>query len=552
MSGTDPEKDGPWTPIFYDSDQTLAQALFLSGEVSPPVLCSGLARCGRCRVRILTGPKALPPLPDEEDLFSAEELAMGLRLACRRKPWPGLRLELAPESAPDRSRGPGLGKALPPAPARPLDSPEPYADPDEPLDEQAPVLALDFGTTSLQWQLADSRGRALAAGSRINPQMGAGSDVIARIAAAGSPAGLQRLYALSLVAMQEIAAKLPLRPVRICLAANPAMSAIALGLSPSGLACAPYSLPEKGGRWFALPHLPPLWLPPQLSPFVGGDISAGYSALSAQQEDKAPAPPWLLADLGTNCEFLLVLGPERCLAASSPMGPALEGAGLTRGSEARPGTAADFRPAPKGLETGVLDDKGRLLFYAPMAVPALAGITGTGALSLLHLLRQCGLMDLQGRFVSSSGSLMAGSLGLIRNKRGEEELSLPGGLSLCAGDVEELLKVKAAFSLALSRLLREADLQARELTAVYLAGALGGHLRKEVLNSLGFLPPGLEGRAFAVGNAALRGALLLGSSIKERKRLMDWSSTVRALDLAADPSFSADYLRHMSFAWGCD
>lgn len=635
--GPDPEQDSPWTPVFYDSDQSLAQALFLSGAVSPPVLCSGLALCGRCRVRILPGQQALPPLPDEEKLFSAEELALGLRLACRRKPEPGMRLELAPESVPDsgpdsepdphRGQSRSLRIALAPEPARPLQDLEPHASPyaspdaspdavpDASPDGEGPVLALDFGTTSLQWLLADSRGRTLAAGSRINPQMGAGSDVIARIAAAGSRAGLQRLYELSLGALQEIVEKLPLRPLRLCLAANPAMSAIALGLDPSGLAAAPYSLPEKGGRWFALPQLPPLWLPPQLSPFVGGDISAGYAALTAQPQQGAealsgplpdpgdpaltspddappgpesadpalasppdgagspgpsasapPRPPWLLADLGTNCEFLLILAPDRCLAASSPMGPALEGAGLRRGSEARPGAAADFRLGPKGLETGVLDDRNRVVFYEPRTTPELAGITGTGALALLHLLRQCGIMDDQGRFAppsgsvkdeqgrfrSPSGNLMLRSLVLGRNRQGEAQLTLPGGLLLCAGDVEELLKVKAAFSLALSRLLREAALPARELTAIYLAGALGGHLRKEALSSLGFLPPGLEERALAVGNAALQGALLLGASAGERKRLLDWSQKARTLDLAADPSFSADYLRHMTFSWNCD
>ena len=38
-----------------EAGQTLAQTIWLSGELSPPALCSGLGRCGACRVRFLEG-----------------------------------------------------------------------------------------------------------------------------------------------------------------------------------------------------------------------------------------------------------------------------------------------------------------------------------------------------------------------------------------------------------------------------------------------------------------------------------------------------------------
>ena len=38
-----------------EAGQTLARTIWLSGELPPPALCSGLGRCGACRVRFLEG-----------------------------------------------------------------------------------------------------------------------------------------------------------------------------------------------------------------------------------------------------------------------------------------------------------------------------------------------------------------------------------------------------------------------------------------------------------------------------------------------------------------
>lgn len=64
-----------------EAGQTLAQTIWLSGELSPPALCSGLGRCGACRVRFLEG----TPEPCDADsaILGAEAVRGGWRLACR-------------------------------------------------------------------------------------------------------------------------------------------------------------------------------------------------------------------------------------------------------------------------------------------------------------------------------------------------------------------------------------------------------------------------------------------------------------------------------------
>ncbi len=126
-------------------------------------------------------------------------------------------------------------------------------------------------------------------------------------------------------------------------------------------------------------------------------------------------------------------------------------------------------------------------------------------------------------------------------------LRLPHGMWLCAADVEELLKVKAAFALALESLLAAAGLVPGDVAALCLAGALGEHVRAHDLETLGFLPSALAPRLRAVGNASLEGAALLARNAHMRENLAALCATARLLPLVEEKNFHQNYLRHMRF-----
>ncbi len=559
-----PSRPAPWPEgdaAGTDAAATLAQLVWMSGEVDPPALCSGLGRCGRCAARFTRHAPA--PHPADREQFSEAELADGWRLLCRHAPMP-------PHGA-DNANGDGMAFTLPagktPRRTQTLDT-HPIGTHPGGAKRAAPVpsvpllLAIDLGTTTLHWSALTPDGHRVAHGAELNPQMGAGSEVMSRLAVASSPAGLTALRRLTLAALARIAAGLPGPVGGLCVAGNSAMTAILLGHDVSGLAAAPYRLDYTGGTVEALPEpanlaaVRDVWIPPQPAPFVGGDIAAGMAALlcgdlaappaaspATTGEAMPPLPrfPFLLADLGTNGEFVLATGPDSALVTSVALGPALEGIGLSCGGVAQPGAIAAFTLGPAGLVPTVLpEDDG-----TPAAPTHLCG---TGYISLLRVLLRAGLLDEDGRFVMEPHSPLSRRLAaLLVEVRGERRLPLPGGLHLSAGDVEEVLKVKAAFSLAYERLLAEARMPGTALDAVYLAGALGEHARPDDLETLGFLPAGVAGRTRAVGNASLRGAELLLLRPELRERIIAWRTGCRVVDLAAASDFADAFLRHMRF-----
>jgi uncharacterized 2Fe-2S/4Fe-4S cluster protein (DUF4445 family) len=524
---------------------TLAQAVFASGLFDAPALCSGLGRCGRCRVRYLD-PKQAPAVQDESEArtLGAAELALGWRLACRRPAQGGERIFVPASPVPTTLVFPSL------------------------IDEPELKLAVDLGTTSLHWEALNARDGAVAAkGSGLNPQLGAGAEVMSRLAFAANPANARRLRRLVLDRLALLVNGLSAaggRVTEICLAGNTAMVSILHGKRLDGLSAAPYRLDYAGHERVDLGAglgeksglaLPPAYIPPLYSPFVGADLSAGLASVSLGL-DARPGYPFLLADLGTNGEFILAVSPERYLAASVAMGPALEGVGLSCGGLAGPGAVVGFGLTPTGIKP--------MLYTEPSpsegqgAAKPETRVTGAGYLSLIALLLKTGALDASGRFQSSSlpgrsdpatplGRKLAQAIVL---EHGAPRLVLPvEGLWLDAADVEELLKVKAAFNYAFAHLLSEAGIEVSALRAVYLAGALGAHAGVENLETLGFLPPGIGARTQVLGNSSLAGCRLFLRNPQAR----DWAAAVGArlqtLDLAASNSFGAGFLTRMTFAY---
>jgi len=551
--------DGQSLELAPDARLTLAQRIFLAGLWDGVPLCAGLGKCGLCRVRFVAAasqsttepaapepaapesaaPESAAPEPAAEELKRLGQAAIdqGWRLSCLH-PATACHIEL-PE--PKRSAQPRSSAATAQSGQHP----------------DGLNLAVDLGTTSIHWAVsaaaalgAEPDTTVLSCGQGLNPQMGLGSEVMSRLSFAARPGGGEILSSLCLERLRalvhEAEARHGAKVTRLCVAGNSAMTYLLLGLPLDGLSRAPYRLDDAGGddRDIA-PGLPQTRIPPLLSPFVGADLSAGLAALTfaaRMGEAGPPQYPFLLADLGTNGEFVLALSPTEHLLASVPMGPALEGVGLRHGRTAAPGAVRAFALTPAGLKPEYIE---RPPLTAQDGKTEDPGITGVGYLSLVAALRRAGVLDDSGRFVVPAtplGKRIASGLGLVQ---GEPVLDLGSGLALPATDVEELVKVKAAFNLALSRLLAESGLAAGALTAVYLAGAMGEHVDARDLATLGFLPEVLAARLVRAGNTSLEGAGLLLHSAEAWTWVRALPASCRALDLASDPRFGALFVERM-------
>lgn len=490
--------------------RTLAQVIFTSGLVPAPPLCSGLGQCGKCRVRFVEN----APLPVGPDtlIFKEHAIDAGWRLACRHEPQDGMVIEI-PENTYVRH-------------VEVADS-----------SSKALHLAIDLGTTSMHWTLLEGAKR-IAYGSEPNPQMGAGSEIMSRLSFAASASGkeiLQDLVVSRITGLIEELTENTFGSVEsLAIAANPAMTYLLLGLDTSGLAAAPYSLSYKGGTIEKIADLPPAYIAPLAAPFVGGDLTAGLTSIL----QKDPEYPFILADMGTNGEFILALSPDNYLVTSVALGPALEGVGLHYGAAAAKGIATSYKLTPTGLVPSV------------MGATYADGISGTGYLSLIHALRKINFISSDGLFIEKQTQGLGARLAeRLEIRHGIQHLALPDNMFLSAEDIEEFLKVKAAFTFAFTRILETADISASQLKNIYLAGALGEHSDVQDLEGLGFIPAGMGSRVEAVNNTSLQGAELMLIDPTLRSMAESLTANCEAVDLTADPDFTQTFMRHMRFTF---
>ncbi|MDP6885242.1 MAG: ASKHA domain-containing protein, partial [Rhodospirillales bacterium] len=127
--------------------------------------------------------------------------------------------------------------------------------------------------------------------------------------------------------------------LEMVLVGNPIMHHLFLGLDPTPLGQAPFTLAVEGALDVPAADLnleahacTRIHVLPCIAGHVGADTAAVVLASRPHTADDVR----LVVDVGTNAEIVLA-GNGRILAASSPTGPAFEGAQVSAGQRATPG-----------------------------------------------------------------------------------------------------------------------------------------------------------------------------------------------------------------------
>jgi uncharacterized 2Fe-2S/4Fe-4S cluster protein (DUF4445 family) len=251
----------------------------------------------------------------------------------------------------------------------------------------------------------------------------------------------------------------------------------------------------------------------------------------------------LLVDVGTNAE--LVLGNrERLLAASSPTGPAFEGAQISSGQRAAPGAIERVRIDPETLEPRVRvigceawsDEPG-------FAEARVTGICGSGIVEAIAELHLAGVIASDGTI---DGSLAARSPRVVSDGRtwsyvlhaGEPELRVT------QNDVRQIQLAKGALHAGCMLLLEHYGLE--RVSRIRLAGAFGAHIDPVHALVLGLVPDCDPAQVSSAGNAAGTGARIALLNRAARREIEEVVRRVEKLETAVEPRFQEHFVHAMA------
>ena len=421
-------------------------------------------------------------------------------------------------------------------------------------------IAVDVGSTTVAGHLCELKsGEIVASYGLMNPQIRFGEDLMSRVSyVMMNPGGEVELTNAIRAALNEMIAGLVTkaevdveRVLEITIVGNPIMHHIVLGIDPTPLGMAPFVLAtsESVSGWateldLKLPNAS-YYVGPCIAGHVGADTAAAILAEGPHRSKEMQ----LLVDIGTNAE--IVLGnTEQQFAASSPTGPAFEGAQISAGQRATAGAIEHVRIDRQTLEPRVKvigsdlwsDEPG---FVESLGDTAVTGICGSGIIEVIGEMYLSGIIDQDGVV---RGELANKSPRIVGDDRTFSYLFYDNGetkLYVTQNDVRAIQLAKAALRAGIDLLVEHAG--SPIVHDIRLAGAFGAHIDPVYAMVLGLVPDCPVAGVRAVGNAAGAGAVQSLLSRKLRHEMEDAVRKVTKIETATEPRFQQLFVEAMAF-----
>jgi uncharacterized 2Fe-2S/4Fe-4S cluster protein (DUF4445 family) len=423
------------------------------------------------------------------------------------------------------------------------------------FQEHAYGIAIDVGSTTIAGHLANlSDGAILASSGVMNPQIRFGEDLMSRVSyAMMHPKGAVEMTRAVRKALNDLVAGLAREGgierdeiLELAIVGNPIMHHLLLGIDPTPLGSAPFALAtdravrttaaeigvvaHPGARVYVLPCI---------AGHVGADTAGVILAETPHEAERIQ----LIVDVGTNAE--IVLGDRhRLLAASSPTGPAFEGAQISAGQRAAPGAIERVR-----IDRETLEPRFRIIgselwsdepgFEAAAAELGVTGICGSGIVEVIAELFLAGVITTDGIV---DGDLAARSPRIVAEGRTFSYVLHDGAqrIAVTQNDVRAIQLAKAALHAGVRLLMDHAGVET--VDDVRLAGAFGSQIDPTHAMILGLVPDCDLANVRSAGNAAGTGALIALLSGAARTEIEDVVRRVEKIETAVEPRFQAHFV----------
>ncbi len=420
-------------------------------------------------------------------------------------------------------------------------------------------IAVDIGSTTIAGHLLDlSTGEALATNGLMNPQIKFGEDLMSRVSyVMMNPGGETELTASVHEALNELVGDLATEAgvarhdiLEIVLVGNPIMHHLLLGLDSVPLGGAPFALATDkavetpaSALGITCRDTTRVYVLPCIAGHVGADTAGAILSERPDQSDDHQ----LLVDVGTNAE--IVLGNrEHLLAASSPTGPAFEGAQISSGQRATVGAIERVRIDPDTLEPrfrviGAEAWSDEPEFAEQTKKITITGICGSGIIEVVAEMMLTGIISADGVV---DGSLADRTPRIVETGRTFSYLLHEGepNVTVEQNDIRAIQLAKAALYAGIKLLMEHRGIT--HVDQIRLAGAFGSHIEPKYAVALGLVPDCDIERVSAAGNAAGTGAVIALLSGSARREIEALIPTITKIETATEASFQQHFVEAMA------
>ncbi len=425
--------------------------------------------------------------------------------------------------------------------------------------------AVDVGSTSVALYVYNlTTGQLAYEKAAMNPQIRFGEDLMSRVSYVmmnkGGEAKLTQAIRDQVALMiGQAVTDLELAPdqlLEITMVGNPVMHHFFNGFNPVELGLAPFTLVVKdwldvSAKNLGLDGDGGLSATARISwlPLIGGHVGADTAAAYLTQMQAMQGRSVLLVDIGTNAEIVLS-HQGRVAAASSPTGPALEGAEISSGVRASLGAIERVRidPVTKDGRVKIIGHEHWITDTdEDFGSHRITGICGSGIFEVMVELADAGLLDQSGLFIPDAAPHRFSQDGNVWKYCLLERAENP--IYVKQTDIRAVQLAKAALY-AGAQLLAE-SLGCERFDEILLAGAFGTHLDARYVADIGIIPLLVSGppadKIRSIGNAAGMGAAMTLINRDEKSKIIAAVKTIEKMETALEPKFQDYFVDAMKF-----
>ena len=427
------------------------------------------------------------------------------------------------------------------------------------LKNEAYGIACDIGSTTIALHLVSLlSGLTIASAGASNPQIRFGEDLMSRVSyVMMNPDGRVAMTDAVRDAVNGLVGEVVETSgidrdaiLDAVFVGNPIMHHLFLGIDPTELGGAPFALAVSDAvdmparaNGLDLADGARLYMLPCIAGHVGADAAAATLSEGPHRSDDI----MLMVDVGTNAE--IVLGnADHVVAASSPTGPAFEGAEISSGQRAANGAIERVRIDPATLEprfrvigTDAWSDEPG--FAEKAEKTGVTGICGSGIIEVVAEMFLAGIISEDGVI---DGALTARSPRIVADGRTFSYVLHEGAqrIAVTQNDIRAIKLAKAALYAGIRLLMDRQGLE--KVDRIRFAGAFGTFIDPKYAMVLGLIPDCDLDNVKAVGNAAGTGARMALINRDYRRQIEETVRTIDKIATALEPRFQDHFVAAMA------
>ena len=421
-------------------------------------------------------------------------------------------------------------------------------------------IAFDIGSTTIAAHLCDlSTGDVLASSGIMNPQIRFGEDLMSRVSyVMMNPGGEAELTAAVRSGLYEVIATVSIEAsveaeeiLSLTFVGNPIMHHLFLGIDPTELGGAPFALATTSSITRCATELGLTGTNQDarayILPCIAGHVGADTAGVILSEGPHLSDEIMLIADVGTNAE-IVIGNKHRLLAASSPTGPAFEGAQISCGQRAAPGAIERLRIDPDTLEPRFRIIGNELWsnedgFTEAIGGVGVTGICGSGIIEALAEMYLTGLLTHDGTI---DGAMAAKTPRIEADERTFTYMIYAGEpeIRITQNDVRAVQLAKGALYAGTRLLMDKLGIDA--VDQITLAGAFGSHIDVKYAMILGLIPDCDLAKVSSAGNAAGTGARIALLNQSARDEIEAVVKTIEKIETAVEPKFQEHFVEAMA------